>query len=71
MKQWNLSLKMITIQKGIHLILQQQHFMIYFCLFHFRIFDDNIEMQSCEPYGLHNVPPSTDTKETEQIYEQV
>ncbi len=42
-----------------------------YCLFHFRIFDDNIEIQSCEPYGLRNVPPSTDTKETEQIYEQV
>ena len=38
------------------------------CLFNFRILDDNVEMQSCEPYGRHNVPPSTDT---EQIYEQV
>ena len=35
---------------------------------YFRISDDNIEMQSCEPYVLHNVPPSTDTIE---LYERV
>ncbi len=32
MKQWNLSLEMITIQKGIHLILQQQCYIVCFIL---------------------------------------
>ncbi len=61
--------QLIPNQKGSQLTHQQQHFR--FCWFHFRIFDDYIEMQSCEPHRLNNVSPSTDTKDTDQIYEEV
>ena len=68
MKQWDWTLKMITnrnsmLNKPIYIY----QWIIDSC---FRIFDDNIEMQLCEPYELHNVSPS-DTKATEQIYEQM
>ncbi len=76
MKKWNLSLNMITVQKGAQLIYDLSTLNI--AMYCFRIFDDNhdIEMQqSCESYyGLHNACISFhwyQAKATEQIYEQV
>ncbi len=60
--------QLIPNPKGSQLTHHQQHFRFYWFLF--RIYD-NIEMQSCEPYRLHNVHPSTDTNDIEQIYEEV
>ena len=59
--------QLITTQKGSYLSHQRQQQQFKFYSFHFRIFDDNIEMQSCKPY----VPPLSDTKNTEHIYEEM